>query len=385
MLACFVLATCAWGFGFYGHGVFLAELQRQHGWSTSLISGATTAYYLVGGVLVAFTADGIARVGPRRFVLAAAATLGLSAALIPQVQTPWQLYAVYILMAAGWAGTSLAAIVTVLGLWFDKRRGLAMSLALNGASAGSVVVVPLLVGMTAWLGFRAAVAASVLLFALLLVPMVLAWVDRPSAAWAPPSADAVEAPWSKGRILGDIGFWSMAVPFSLGIAAQAGFLMHQYAALEPILGNVNTGFAVALTGAFAIIGRVGLGFFIDRVSPRGAAALLLLLHAAALAAIAHTRSPAVLYAACAAYGLGVGNIITLPPLVIQREFPAAQFATIASLATAVAGLTYAFGPAALGLLRDASGAYVVPLLFCAGVDVLAAVLVLWRPRAAARP
>lgn len=382
MLACFVLATCAWGFGFYGHGVFLAELQKQNGWSTSLISGATTVYYLVGGVLVAFTADGIRRLGPKRFILTAAGALGLSVALIPQVSSPWQLYVVYVLMAFGWAGTSLAAIVTVTGMWFDRRRGMAMSLALNGASAGSVVVVPALVGTTAWLGFAWAVPATVLALGAILVAMVLAWVDWPQGHPAPaPGADAPQD-WSKRRILGDIGFWSIAVPFSLGIAAQAGFLMHQYAALLPVLGNVNAGFAVALTGVCAIAGRVGLSFFIDALSPRRASAVLLAIQAAALVVMAHSDQALVLYAACAAFGLGVGNIITLPPLVIQREFPAQQFAQIASLATAVAGLTYAFGPGVLGVLRDATDGYAVPLYACVAVELVAAVLVVLRPRAA---
>jgi hypothetical protein len=39
VLACFATATFAWGFGFYGQSVYLAELQRLQGWSASTISG----------------------------------------------------------------------------------------------------------------------------------------------------------------------------------------------------------------------------------------------------------------------------------------------------------------------------------------------------------
>ncbi|CAN5408833.1 hypothetical protein BH10PSE10_BH10PSE10_03720 [soil metagenome] len=51
---CFLIATFAWAGGFYGQGVYLAELQRQHGWPASLISTATTCYYLFSAVLVVF-------------------------------------------------------------------------------------------------------------------------------------------------------------------------------------------------------------------------------------------------------------------------------------------------------------------------------------------
>src|SRR5207237_232171 len=36
VFALFTFAVFAWGLGFYGHGIYLAELQRVNGWSTSL-------------------------------------------------------------------------------------------------------------------------------------------------------------------------------------------------------------------------------------------------------------------------------------------------------------------------------------------------------------
>ena len=39
VLACYLAAVFCWGFGLYGHGVYLTELHRLHGWPTALISG----------------------------------------------------------------------------------------------------------------------------------------------------------------------------------------------------------------------------------------------------------------------------------------------------------------------------------------------------------
>src|SRR3954469_23611535 len=103
VLACFVMAVFSWGFGFYGQGVYLAELQRLTGWPTSLIAGASTAYYLLSAVLVAFVSDCVARLGPRRFLLAGTACLALATAGVGLVTAPWQLFLVYLLMAFGWA------------------------------------------------------------------------------------------------------------------------------------------------------------------------------------------------------------------------------------------------------------------------------------------
>jgi hypothetical protein len=60
---CFVMATFCWGFGFYGHGIYLAELRRLNDWPAALISGATTVYYLFSALLVVFVSDVIARSG----------------------------------------------------------------------------------------------------------------------------------------------------------------------------------------------------------------------------------------------------------------------------------------------------------------------------------
>ena len=48
VLACGLVATCSWGFGFYGLAVYMDGLHRAHGWSTALLSLAVTVYYLAG-------------------------------------------------------------------------------------------------------------------------------------------------------------------------------------------------------------------------------------------------------------------------------------------------------------------------------------------------
>ena len=44
VVVCFLLATFGWAFGFYGQSVYVAELQRLHGWPASLISAGTTFF-----------------------------------------------------------------------------------------------------------------------------------------------------------------------------------------------------------------------------------------------------------------------------------------------------------------------------------------------------
>jgi MFS family permease len=116
---CFLVATFGWGLGFYGQSVYLAELHRLRGWPTSLISTATTFFYLFGAVLVVFISEAMRWFGPRNCLLGGVVTMAAAAVLIGEVTAPWQLYAVNALLAFGWAGTSLGIITNTLGLWFD--------------------------------------------------------------------------------------------------------------------------------------------------------------------------------------------------------------------------------------------------------------------------
>ena len=102
--------------------------------------------------------------------------------------------------------------------------------------------------------------------------------------------------------------------------------------------------------------------------------------AAALLTLTATNNPAALIAACVLFGLSAGNLLTLPALVIQREFEAASFAVLVGLSWAISQFTYAFGPGLVGVIRDATGTYTAPLILLAALDLAAAALVLLRPR-----
>jgi MFS family permease len=123
VVACaFLIAVFGWGFGFYGIGVFLAELVERRGWATSVVASAVTVLYLVGAVLIAFIGNAFARFGPRRVVLVGMSAMGAAAIGLTWVTQPWQLYIVFPLMAGGWAAMSGAALNVIVAPWFERRR-----------------------------------------------------------------------------------------------------------------------------------------------------------------------------------------------------------------------------------------------------------------------
>ncbi|HZD25181.1 MAG TPA: MFS transporter, partial [Alphaproteobacteria bacterium] len=261
--------------------------------------------------------------------------------------------------------------------------------ALNGASFGGIIGIPALVAAVDWVGLAPALLAGSAVMAIVLVPMTVAWVGRPSSvsaagvrsgktAASPRNGAPPRADWTRRLALHSIAFWTVTAPFALVLLAQVGFLVHQIAFLEPKTGRALAGVAVAGTAIAAVLGRIGLGVVIDRLDRRLVSAACFLLQAAALFVLTKAESTAVLLASCGVFGLSVGNVITLPALIIQSEFDATAFAMLVGLSTAIGQFAYAFGPGLLGLLRDLSGGYEAPLLVCISLETAAAGIVVLR-------
>jgi MFS family permease len=381
---CFLVATFGWGLGFYGQSVYLAELHRLHGWPASLISTATTFFYLFGAVLVVFVAEAVRAFGPRNCLLGGIFAMAAAAVMIGQVTSPWQLYLANALLAFGWAGTSLGVITNTLGLWFDHKRGMAISLALNGASFGGIAGVPLLVAAIGHYGFSGAMIAAVAAMLVLTVPVVLIFVGRPpdraSLATGLAAMDAPSPSQVRANALRDTAFLSVCIAFALVLFAQVGFIVHLISFLDPVIGRGSAATAVALLTAMAVVGRVLFSTVIDRLNQRLASAISFASQSLALLLIIHSRDETVLIASCALFGFSVGNLITLPSLIVQREFDPRSFGVLISLITAINQVTYAFGPGVIGLVRDASGSYALPFYGCIGLELTAAVLIMVRGR-----
>jgi MFS family permease len=385
--AAFTVAVFAWGIGFYGPPIFLETLHTSRGWPVSLISVAITTHFLLGALIVANLATlhrrfGIATVTRAGVLLTALGLLGWALA-----REPWQLFAVTPLSGAGWAMTSGAALNAMLSPWFVRRRPAALSMAFNGASMGGVIFSPLWVALIAGLGFpwAAAVVAVVAMITLWLVANRYLTRTPASMGLLPDGevADPHGAVARKGREsaapLGrpwrDRRFVTLVAAGSLGLFAQIGLITELFSLLVPSLGEAGAGATMGLTTACAIGGRTVLGMVMGPNADRRivAAANVLLQACGSIALIlAAGQSVPLLLLGCLLFGLGLGNVTSLPPLIAQAEFAPGDVQRVVALVTAFSQATFAFAPAIFGALRDLGQTMGVsthpssaPLVFCA--------------------
>jgi MFS family permease len=390
--AAFMVALFGWGLGFYGPGIYLVALRDGHGWSAADIASAITGYYVLGATLIFFfVGSAFDRYGVRRVVAVGALAMAAGVAVLPLVSRLWHVHAAFALMSVGWATMSGAAVNIIVAPWFDRRRGFAASLALNGASAGGLVMAPLLIFLIDRFGFAAALWSTGALMLVVLLPLLWLvvrpkragehhWIDQPAASIKTQQADrstqAAEPPWNPAAVLRSASFLTISIPFALGLTAQVGFLTHQVAFLAPMIGTVAAGWAVSLTTFAAVVGRIATGLFVDRVDRRAVSCANFLVQVAAMGILMSAASMPALLAGCVLFGLALGNVVSLPGLIVQQEFSQRDFARVISMVIAINQFTFAFGPGLLAWLQHAQGNYARALLACLLMQAAAAVIVL---------
>src|SRR5262245_65029833 len=92
------MALFSFGLGFYGVAVYVAALQRLHGWSASAVSAPVTVYYVAGACVTASLGRIYERFGTRTVVAGGSVAMAAGVAWLGVVAAPWQLYPAFLVM-----------------------------------------------------------------------------------------------------------------------------------------------------------------------------------------------------------------------------------------------------------------------------------------------
>lgn len=369
--AAFAMAVFAWGICFYGPSAFLHALHDGRGWSVSLVSAAITGHFLVSALIVARLPAIHARFGVLRVTRAGILALALGTPAWALAPVPGGLVPAMLLTAVGWAFTSGAAINTIVSRWFPTGRGPALAMAFNGASFGGILGLPVWAALIAWLDFAAAAMIVGAATLLVLWPLAGRYFRADGPAPAPPPAANARELWAQRRMR------SLSLGFAVGIAAQIGLLSQLFSMLAPPLGEGGAGAALSLATVCAIIGRTATGWWVREAAGMRRAAMwnFWVQVAGSLVFLAADGDTVwALWLGCVLFGLGIGNLLSLPPLIAAAEFPPADVARVVALVTAVNQAFYAMTPMIFGVLRDTAGQGAM-LVVCAVLQVVASLMV----------
>ena len=388
VLGCGIMAVVGWSLAIFGMGVYIHVLSEQRGLSIGFISTAVTFSFLVNAACLTSVGTLTARFGARPAILIGAAAMAIALAGLGYFSQAWAIFLMFAFLGVGRACLSATTISTTLAPWFERHQGRAVSTALLGASVGGMIATPLLLGGIALYGVTPAFVLAGAISAALLLPVAL-WVRRtpqeigllPDGAPATSTASVGQpAMWTLKGAMATRHVRTQLVAFALAQAAQVGFLSHHVSIVAPHLGEAGASLAVSTAALAAFGGRIALARFADKVDLRLLTGVVMLVAGLSLAYLGVSSSRFSLLLASAMYGLTIGNLTTLAPLLARREIGARSFGRVFGFISAVTAFATAFGPAAYGLLRDTFESYGPPLLIAAAVNLIAACVIVWGGR-----
>ena len=393
--ACNLVAVMTWGIGVFNQGVFLGYFVAEYGWSRAELSFGPTLFYVWAGLMGIWIGRLLDRRGPRPILIGGALALGAGTVVLGLARAPWHVYVGFLLLGTGYAGLHTVTLGAIVSRWFVRQRARARIIPPTfGASVGGMILAPLNAGLLeSWGGPVAGLTLAVIAIAVV-VPLAI-WVvkDGPEAVGqridgdgpdAPP-ADAVsvahdERDWSVRGALGTRAFWAIALSFHLTMGAQAGFLVHQVLFLQPTFGFVVAATVVSLTTVMGAVGRVAFAVAGNRWPPRRIASATFLLQAAGLAVSALGGAPWVLVVGSALFGLTMGVVVALAPVVAADCFGRRSFGRVYGALYLALQLGSALGALLFGLSASAFESYRPAFAVVSGLLVLAAVGMRWAVR-----
>ncbi len=375
----FIVLTVSSGFGFYGQGVYLRALVDERGWSTGLASAATATFFVVSGVCGYAISGLLIRVDVRKVIVTGLLVGALGLALLGQAREPWQMFAADAIFGAGFALSGLVPATTTVARWFIRRRSVALSIASTGLSMGGIAITPVIAELIARGHLGQVSPWLAVIWVAVGVPVTLVLVrSSPAGENQQPDGDP-----SVAAAVGLIGlsfaqaratrfYRLLTLAYLFVMLGQVGALSQQVKLVSERADSLAAA-SVTIVAASSVIGRLGGGLLVSRVSPKVFTTVLMAVQGAALVAFAFAETPAALILSCIVFGLSVGNLLMLQPLMLAETFGVREYSKIYSMSSLITTLGVGLGPTLLGVLHDAAS-YQLAFLVAAASSGVALVL-----------
>jgi MFS family permease len=387
VVAILVILTFVSGLSFYNHAVILNALSLKPQFSVQSVSLAVSIFFLSGGFAGLWVAKLIQDFDPRFCICIGAVLSGAALTSLALVESIWQLYLAYIVFGVGFSASGLIPGTTLVTRWFHHKRAMALSIASTGLSLGGVVVTPICALLVETQGLNNAAPLMGAMYILGVVPVALILL-RPNPQSMGQLADGAakidsqnhpvtkvvtsnvsnekgeetiyedRSGFDKGLSFNDAYkgkfFWCISVSYIFVMMAQVGGIAHQYGLARELITQAQSALILAILPIASIIGRLVGGWVIEKMSIRIFAILMMVLQVISLICLATGFSVVTLCIGLALFGVTVGNLLMLQPLLIAAAYGIKDYARIFSLSNLLTSFGTACGPALLGYIYAVS-------------------------------
>lgn len=374
--AVFFILIVSSGLGFYNASVILAAATDELDASVGAVSGATGLFFAVSGLTGFAFSKRLDSTDIRWFYVAGGAIGALALLSLRLVDTVALLYVFFALFGVGFALAGLVPSTTLVTRWFHRRRSVALSIASTGLSMGGIVLTP----VSAWLihdrGLAGASTWLALFWVVGIVPIALLFLrSRPAEkglgpdggppAQAASAATTSTAAASNGAAIPlDEGlefaearrtrfFIALCFAYAMVFLGQVGAIAQLFNMVRERTDVATASTSLSVLALTSVAARLVGGAVVIRLPTKPFTAFLAVVQAGGLVLLALAGSSFTLIASAAVFGISIGNLLMLQPLLLAEAFGVRNYGRIYSFNQLFGTIGVAGGPFLLGVLRDA--------------------------------
>jgi len=382
-----LVLVCAVGIGvgvsslpFYTQGLFIEAWIADFGWTRAQASLGILGSTLALAAVLPFIGSIVDRYGLVTPVMISLLGLSLAYVLLGMfVQSIATFVILAMLQAILGSASSPLAYTRAINAVFNKQRGLALGVALSGAGVAATFGPTLISNAIDAFGWRGAYYAMAL-FTLVVGAVIILVLSRLNGAKTAVNIDMEAANRDFLVAKASRTYWTiMAAIFCLSLGL-GGLMIH----FVPILLDVGfaTNAAVKIAGVIGIavvLGRLLVGFAVDRIfAPRVAIAILLACISGVLALA--LLGSVVAVPAAFVIGFSVGAEVDLIGYLVARYFGMHAYGQIYGRQYSTFLIATGLSPVILGAVRDATGTYTASLFTAAACMIISAALFAKLPK-----
>ncbi len=387
-------------------GTYVVLLGAEFGWSRTALSGAFSLARVEDGLLGPIEGWLLDKFGARNVMRAGFILFGVGFFLFSRLDSILEFYVTFLLMSVGASLAGFLAITTAIVNWFNRRRSLAMGIALLGNPVGGYAL-PLVVNALETYGWRTVAQASAVIIVVVGLGVSQLVRQRPEqygylpdgdlptddhakvgADGAPRAIEQVDdGSFTVKQALRTRAFWFISLAHAASVLVVSVAQVHYTA-------HVIEAFGISLTTAAAIItlqtttnfvARPLGGWLSDKVGSRNVIMVAMLMHSVALLMLAFGTSLWMVSGFALLNGFAWGARVPVVVSMRAEYFGSKAFGQIMGLSSMVVTIGSVAGPVLAGLSYDMTGSYEFGFTALAIVAGLGTIFMVLMPPPTKRP
>ena len=378
----------------YAYSIFLAPVKAAFVGVTAFQANLPFMVFLTFfAILMFFGGRIMEKLGPRNLSIIGGIIVGLGWLLSSYATNIWMLTLTYGVIAGSGVGLVYGCPVAMGARWFPDKKGLAVGLILAGFGGSALITGKLASMLIPSVGLPTTFMYFGIAFGIILVVLALPF-RFPAAGWTPsgwkPAAGApVAVDFTPGEMVKTSTYWGLFLCFIIG--SMAGLMA---IGISKPVGNeiikISGETAATLVGVFACfnaLGRPLFGWLTDKINPRNAAIvnLVLILLVSIFMIIAGEGSNSLYVISFIGFWLCLGGWLAIAPTATAAFFGMKNYARNYGVVFFAYGLGAIIGGIISGQAKDLFGAYTFafyPTAVLAAVGLVLAFIFVKPPKKA---